>query len=88
MPIEHLDEQIEGVGTLLTRASSARGGIAGGRTTGGDKGCDTLAQAASSARGISSISARLFCLVFGILDYLSRCFSSSGFLGPRSGFGC
>lgn len=55
-PALHVGEQIGGA--VGWRAAAGRGGIVGGGTTTGGKGCDTLAQADTSIGSASSISAR------------------------------
>lgn len=84
-PALHVGEQI--VGAVGWRASAGRGGIAGGGTTTGGKGCDTPAQADTSIGSASSVSARAIAVGLCFIQDLPECGKAACFFGAVRGDG-
>lgn len=82
-PALHVSEQIGG--GVGWRASCGRGGIAGGGTTTGGEGGDTLAQADTSIGSASSISARAIAVSLYVIQDLPQGGVTTGLFG--TGFG-
>jgi hypothetical protein len=82
-PALHVGEQIGG--GVGWRAAAGRGGIAGGGTTTGGKGCDTPAQADTSIGSASSISARAIKGGLCVIQDLRQGSETAGLFG--AGFG-
>lgn len=84
-PALHVSEQIGG--GVGWRASCGRGGIAGGGTTTGGEGGDTLAQADTSIGSASSISARAIAVGLCFIQDLPQGCKSACFFGAVCGDG-
>lgn len=84
-PALHVGEQIGG--GVGWRASVGRGGIAGGGTTTGGEGCDTLAQADTSIGSASSVSARAIAVGLGFIQDLPQGGETKAFFGAGGGDG-
>ena len=84
-PALHVGEQIGG--GVGWRAAAGRGGIAGGGTTTGGDGGDTLAQADTSIGSASSISARAIAISLCVIQDLPQGSETKAFFGAGRGYG-
>ena len=84
-PALHVGEQIGG--GVGWRATSGRGGIAGGGTTTGGEGCDTAAQADTSIGSSSGIRLRAIESGLRLIQGLPQSSEPSGLFRARSGDG-